>query len=120
MGLYLLSIVISRTQIRRRTTVETFEILVIVKHWIDCVYCCLERVKNEFIERRKSKNYNEKEDSGDIGFWDQQKDNYLEHLNNRVGVFDLYGELEGRHNVTLGAVVYTLNIILSGKKNSTK
>ena len=62
------------------------------KHRIDRVYCCPEKVRNEFIERWKSKNWNEKEDSDDIAFWDQQQEEYLEHLPNHVGMFDFEDE----------------------------
>ena len=42
----------------------------------------------------KSNNWNEKEDSDDIAFWDHNKEDYLEHLLNHGGEFDFGDEVE--------------------------
>ena len=58
---------------RNRTVAETLERLVMDKHHMARIYCCPEKVKREFMRRKKDKNWNKKEDRDDIMFWDQQK-----------------------------------------------
>ena len=64
------------------------------KHKIDRFFCFPEKLRNEFIEQCKSKNWNEKKNSDDISFWEQKKEEYLEHLPNHGGMFDFDYEWE--------------------------
>ena len=61
-----------------RTVAETFERLVMAKHRMARIYCCPEKLKREFMRRKKDKDWNEKKDRDDILFWDQHKKVYLE------------------------------------------
>ena len=50
--------------------------------------------QREFIEQWKIKNWNKKEYSDNIDFWDHHKEEYLELLPNHAGMFDFDDEVE--------------------------
>ena len=71
-----------------RTSIETFERLVIAKHCMARVYCCKHKVLLEFLRRWKSKKFGEKEDRDDLEFWEQEKNIFLEEFPQHDGIFD--------------------------------
>ena len=64
------------------------------KHRIDPVYCFLEKVKNEFIDQWKIRNWTIRKINMILDFWDHQKEEYLEHLSSHKGMFDFDDEEE--------------------------
>ena len=54
------------------------------------MYCCQEKVKNEFVERWKNKMWDENEDRDDIEFWEQQK---MEYLQDNPTHAEIFGDL---------------------------
>ena len=48
------------------------------KHRLGRIYCDREKVKREFIFRWKNQKFIEKEDTDNIEFWEQQKEEYLD------------------------------------------
>ena len=70
-----------------RTSIETFERLVIAKHRMARVYCCKHKVLLEFLRRWKSKQFGEKEDRDDLEFWEQEKNIFLQEFPQHDGIF---------------------------------
>eukprot|EP00956_Cyclotella_meneghiniana_P023141 scaffold44550_cov54-Cyclotella_meneghiniana.AAC.16 len=62
---------------RARTIAKTFERLSMSKHRLSRIYCCRKRVIAEFLERLSKKLWSNDDDHGDVAFWDQQKEEYL-------------------------------------------
>ena len=48
----------------------------------------MEKVKCEFINRWNNKKFNEEEDRDNIGFWEQQKQEYLDINPKYAGLFE--------------------------------
>ena len=90
-----------------RTTPDNFERLVMEKHRIDPVYCFLEKVKNEFIDQWKIRNWTIRKINMILDFWDHQKEEYLEHLSSHKGMFDFDDE-EKEDTMTLWGKEETL------------
>ena len=51
------------------------------------IYCCQFKVMKEFIDRTTKKNWRDGDDRDDQEFWENQKNEYLQHNLSRQGLF---------------------------------
>ena len=72
---------------RASTKIRTFERLVIAKHRLQRIYCCPKKVLDLFMERFKSKNFDEGEDRDDLAFLQVEKQVYLDLFPHNKGIF---------------------------------
>ena len=71
-----------------RTTIFTFECLVIAKHHLQRIYCCNKQVHKKYMQTLKGKDWGEKEDREDFLFLREEEKVYLDIVPYNVNIFD--------------------------------
>ena len=85
--------------LRSRTTIRTFERLVIAKHRLQRIYCCEKQVHEEYMRRLQEKDWDEKMDREDLRFLREEKKVYLEMFPDNADMFEEDNESEDDESV---------------------